>query len=201
MEDKIMTKKKSGFWTFLFSWIPGAGEMYMGFMRMGISLMILFWGIIALAVFFNTEFIIYIDVIVWFYSFFHTHNLNNMPDDEFYALEDDYLFHIQPSQLTSLAMKYRKPLAFLLIFMGVGIIWNNINHILSSIARWFIWSDAVTSFIRYWGNALPQLAAAALIIWLGWRLIQNKKETLSTPPYLADKQVEDKDTVAAAAEK
>ena len=59
MEDKIMTKKKSGFWTFLFSWIPGAGEMYMGFMRMGISLMILFWGIIALAVFFNTEFIIY----------------------------------------------------------------------------------------------------------------------------------------------
>ncbi len=195
-----MTNKKSKFLTFFISLIPGAGEMYLGFYKTGASIMVLFFGGYGIFGYLFRPFICFLPVL-WFYSFFHTHNLNNMPDDEFYALEDDYLFHIQPSQLTSLAMKYRKPLAFLLIFMGVGIIWNNVNHILSSIARWFIWSDAVTSFIRYWGNALPQLAAAALIIWLGWRLIQNKKETLSTPPYLADKQVEDKDTVAAAAEK
>ena len=195
-----MTNKKSKFLTFFISLIPGAGEMYLGFYKTGASIMVLFFGGYGIFGYLFRPFICFLPVL-WFYSFFHTHNLNNMPDDEFYALEDDYLFQIQPSQLTSLAMKYRKPLAFLLIFMGVGIIWNNINHILSSIARWFIWSDAVTSFIRYWGNALPQLAAAALIIWLGWRLIQNKKETLSTPPYLADKQVEDKDTVAAAAEK
>lgn len=195
-----MTNKKSKFLTFFISLIPGAGEMYLGFYKTGASIMVLFFGGYGIFGYLFRPFVCFLPVL-WFYSFFHTHNLNNMPDDEFYALEDDYLFHIQPSQLTSLAMKYRKPLAFLLIFMGVGIIWNNINHILSSIARWFIWSDAVTSFIRYWGNALPQLAAAALIIWLGWRLIQNKKETLSTPPYLADKQVEDKDTVAAAAEK
>ena len=195
-----MTNKKSKFLTFFISLIPGAGEMYLGFYKTGASIMVLFFGGYGIFGYLFRPFVCFLPVL-WFYSFFHTHNLNNMPDDEFYALEDDYLFHIQPSQLTSLAMKYRKPLAFLLIFMGVGIIWNNINHILSSIARWFIWSDAITSFIRYWGNALPQLAAAALIIWLGWRLIQNKKETLSTPPYLADKQVEDKDTVAAAAEK
>lgn len=195
-----MTNKKSKFLTFFISLIPGAGEMYLGFYKTGASIMVLFFGGYGIFGYLFRPFICFLPVL-WFYSFFHTHNLNNMPEDEFYALEDDYLFHIQPSQLTSLAMKYRKPLAFLLIFMGVGIIWNNVNHILSSIARWFIWSDAVTSFIRYWGNALPQLAAAALIIWLGWRLIQNKKETLSTPPYLADKQVEDKDTVAAAAEK
>lgn len=195
-----MTNKKSKFLTFFISLIPGAGEMYLGFYKTGASIMVLFFGGYGIFGYLFRPFICFLPVL-WFYSFFHTHNLNNMPDDEFYALEDDYLFHIQPSQLTSLAMKYRKPLAFLLIFMGVGIIWNNINHILSSIARWFIWSDAVTSFIRYWGNALPQLAAAVLIIWLGWRLIQNKKETLSTPPYLADKQIEDKDTVAAAAEK
>ncbi len=195
-----MTNKKSKFLTFFISLIPGAGEMYLGFYKTGASIMVLFFGGYGIFGYLFRPFICFLPVL-WFYSFFHTHNLNNMPDDEFYALEDDYLFHIQPSQLTSLAMKYRKPLAFLFIFMGVGIIWNNVNHILSSIARWFIWSDAVTSFIRYWGNALPQLAAAVLIIWLGWRLIQNKKETLSTPPYLADKQIEDKDTVAAAAEK
>lgn len=195
-----MTNKKSKFLTFFISLIPGAGEMYLGFYKTGASIMVLFFGGYGIFGYLFRPFICFLPVL-WFYSFFHTHNLNNMPDDEFYALEDDYLFHIQPSQLTSLAMKYRKPLAFLLIFMGVGIIWNKVNHILSSIAHWFIWSDAVTSLIRYWGNALPQLAAAVLIIWLGWRLIQNKKETLSTPPYLADKQIEDKDTVVAAAEK
>ena len=184
-----MTSKKSKFLTFFISLIPGAGEMYLGFYKTGASIMVLFFGGYGIFGYLFRPFVCFLPVL-WFYSFFHTHNLNNMPDDEFYALEDDYLFHIQPSQLTSLAMKYRKPLAFLLIFMGVGIIWNNINHILSSIARWFIWSDAITSFIRYWGNALPQLAAAALIIWLGWRLIQNKKETLSTPPYLVDKETE-----------
>ena len=37
-----MTHKKSSFWRFLFSLIPGAGEMYMGFLKMGTSLMALF---------------------------------------------------------------------------------------------------------------------------------------------------------------
>lgn len=180
--------------------IPGAGEMYLGFYKMGASIMVLFFGGCAVFGYLFQPFLSFLPVL-WFYSFFHTHNLNSLPDDEFYALEDDYLFHIQPSQVSGLAVKYRKPLAFLLIFMGVSIVWDNVCDILSAIARLFIWSDAIMSVIRYWSNALPQLAAAALIIWLGWRLIQNKKETLSTPPYLADKQIEDKDAGVAASEK
>ena len=34
-----MTKKKNGFLAFCFSLIPGAGEMYMGFMKQGASIM------------------------------------------------------------------------------------------------------------------------------------------------------------------
>ena len=44
-----MQKQKRGFWLFIFSLIPGAGEMYMGFKKQGISIMLLFWGSIALA--------------------------------------------------------------------------------------------------------------------------------------------------------
>ena len=44
-----MKKQKHGFWVFIFSLIPGAGEMYMGFKNQGISIMLLFWGSIALA--------------------------------------------------------------------------------------------------------------------------------------------------------
>ena len=44
-----MKKQKHGFWVFIFSLIPGAGEMYMGFKKQGLSIMLLFWGSIALA--------------------------------------------------------------------------------------------------------------------------------------------------------
>ena len=195
-----MTSKKSKFLTFFISLIPGAGEMYLGFYKTGASIMVLFFGSYAIFSYLFRPFLSFLPVL-WFYSFFHTHNLNNTPDEEFYGLEDDYLFHIQPRQLVELAQKYRKPLACLLIFVGVSMIWNNVSHILSSIAHWFIWSDAIMSLVRYWTNAIPQFAAAALIIWIGWHLIRNKKETLITPPYLADKQIENKDTVAAASEK
>ena len=40
-----MKKQKHGFWVFIFSLIPGAGEMYMGFKKQGLSIMLLFWGI------------------------------------------------------------------------------------------------------------------------------------------------------------
>ena len=43
-----MQKQKRGFWLFIFSLIPGAGEMYMGFKKQGISIMFLFWGVFAI---------------------------------------------------------------------------------------------------------------------------------------------------------
>ena len=44
-----MQKQKKGFLLFISSLIPGAGEMYMGFFKQGISIMTLFWAIIAIA--------------------------------------------------------------------------------------------------------------------------------------------------------
>ena len=34
----MKTKKKNRFFTFIFSCMPGAGEMYMGFMNRGVSM-------------------------------------------------------------------------------------------------------------------------------------------------------------------
>ena len=38
-----MSRKKSKGWTFICSLLPGAGEMYMGFMKQGVSIMGLFF--------------------------------------------------------------------------------------------------------------------------------------------------------------
>ena len=44
-----MKKQKRGFINFICSLIPGAGEMNMGFEKQGISIMIVFWGIVSVA--------------------------------------------------------------------------------------------------------------------------------------------------------
>lgn len=44
-----MQRKKSRFWSFIWSFIPGAGDMYLGFMKMGVSLMLAFMVLVAIA--------------------------------------------------------------------------------------------------------------------------------------------------------
>ena len=90
-----MTRKKNGFWTLIFSLIPGAGEMYLGFMKRGVSLMSICLMWIAFCAWTGFEVGLFIVPVIWFYSFFHVHNLNSLPDEEFYQQEDYYmLFHI-----------------------------------------------------------------------------------------------------------
>ena len=86
-----MIRKKNKFFTFIFSFVPGAGQMYMGFMKRGLSLMSYFILIISISVWLNIGPLMLIALIIWFYSFFDTQNLSSTPDDEFYSLEDQYL--------------------------------------------------------------------------------------------------------------
>ena len=87
-----MTNKKNRFFTLVFSCCPGAGEMYLGLYRQGVSLMGLFFGTIALAAWLGfEELIFFICPIVWCYSFFHTHNLRRMTEEEFAAVEDKFI--------------------------------------------------------------------------------------------------------------
>ena len=53
-----MPKQKRGFLLFICSLIPGAGEMYLGFFKQGISIMTLFWAIVAIAGGFSAEFLV-----------------------------------------------------------------------------------------------------------------------------------------------
>ena len=62
----MKAKKKSKFLTFCFSLLPGAAEMYMGFMKMGVSLMSLFFLIIMLGMLMNQGIIVMAGIVVWF---------------------------------------------------------------------------------------------------------------------------------------
>ncbi len=187
-----MTNKKNKLITFFVSLIPGAGEMYLGFYKMGGSIMVLFWGGIMM---FGSLFpaLFYLLPVLWFFSFFHTHNLNSMTDEEFYALEDDYLFHMQPADIRCWTLKNRKLTAFVLIFIGFSILWKHMWSAIWKFSQWLEISSFLFSILHYWVRAIPQLAPAFLIIWIGWKLIRDKKETLGEIPML-DPRTDPRDT-------
>lgn len=64
-----MTRKKNRLITFLWSLIPGAGEMYLGFMKRGACIMGAFWGLLALAGQLQLEIFLLLSPVIWFYSF------------------------------------------------------------------------------------------------------------------------------------
>lgn len=172
-----MIRKKNSFLTFCFSLLPGAGQMYMGFMKRGVCLMSAFFLLIFFSSWLNLGPLMFILPVIWFYSFFDTHNLYALPDDEFYAMEDDYLIDpkIVKDKANILQSKYRNILAITLIIIGFSILWNNMYDALKTILP-----EQVSDFIWRIGHNFPQLAIGVAIIAFGLYLISGKKKDLDT---------------------
>lgn len=171
-----MIKKKNSFFTFIFSLLPGAGHMYMGFMKRGLSLMSCFFLIIFMGIWLNIGPLILISMIVWFYSFFDTHNIRSTPDDEFYTLEDDYILFpefLKENSYRELQKKYRNIIAVALIIIGFTILWNNFFSMFRDILP-----DYLRRFLYSFGHYMPQLVIGFVIILFGIYLIRGKKQEL-----------------------
>ena len=169
-------KKKSGFLTFCFSLIPGAGEMYLGFMKMGLSLMGLFWGVVALTIMLNSGMVFLINIVVWFYSFFHVHNLAGLSDEEFLNTEDEYLFNLDMFFRSDRKNeeKYRKVIAVILIMVGILLLWNGMKNL------WIAYlPEFILRIISRLEHTVPQMIVGIGIIIGGFYMIKGKKEELN----------------------
>ena len=171
-----MQKKKKGLWLFISSLIPGAGEMYMGFKKQGISIMLLFFTLFALGMFTGLDFIIWFTPIIWFYSFYNVHNLKSLPDEEFYSIEDNYVLHLDEftGDITGLLKKHRTVAAGLLILFGISILWRGI----SDIFYWFL-PGPLAGIINNLGYSLPQIIIGAFILIAGIYLLNNKRQSFN----------------------
>lgn len=174
-----MTRKKNKILTFCFSLIPGAGEMYMGFMKLGVSTMTLFFIFFGVASSINLLFLVNLCPVIWFYSFFNVHNINALSDEEFYAMEDYYLFNSydRVKKQFSIFLKHRKLLSYILIFFGVSIIWNLCQNILEFFFYQYF-SDELYYFFNRLTNTLPQTIIGIALVIIGIKLLQDKKSTL-----------------------
>ena len=170
-----MQKQKRGFWLFIFSLIPGAGEMYMGFKKQGISIMFLFWGVFAIGACTGMDWLVFLIPIIWFYSFFNVHNLKSLSEEEFYSIEDSYVLHMDElaGDISSLLKHHGKITAILLIFLGASILWNTLVDFLYMILPGYL-ADVIGRFTYH----LPQLVIAAAIIFAGIYILTRKKDAL-----------------------
>lgn len=170
-------KKKNKFYTFLLSFMPGAAEMYMGFMKKGISLMAVFIASIMVCVYLEAEILAFTSVLIWFYSFFHARNLTACEESVFENLQDDYVWaeFVNERNITVSNPVLRKWAAGILIVFGAVLLWQNMSRMIYNLIpdRWWnVLSPIVSS--------VPEVVVAILIIYIGLRMIQGKKEELES---------------------
>ena len=170
-----MKKQKHGFWVFIFSLIPGAGEMYMGFKKQGISIMLLFWGSIALASITGLGWLAMFLPVIWFYSFFHVHNLKSLSEEEFYSVDDNYVLHMDQfsGNMGKFLQKHRNVTAWILILFGICILWSRFTALL-----YLIVPVELADYAYEICNNLPQIVIAAGIIAAGIYLLTQQKKKL-----------------------
>ncbi|MBQ2800619.1 MAG: hypothetical protein IJF03_04450 [Lachnospiraceae bacterium] len=170
-----MKRKKSRFWSFVLSFLPGCTEMYMGFMKTGISLMALFWGLVAIGTILNIGEVMYLTLIVWFYGFFHANNLAGLSQSEIEAMPDDYLFNVDGLCGTGekLTGSYRKIVSIVLVVLGAGLCIRGVFGMMRGILPQVI-IDMYYVICDY----LPQLIVGVGIIAIGLTMIKGKKQEL-----------------------
>lgn len=170
-----MKKERSKFLTFVFSMLPGAGHMYMGFMKMGLSLMSAFFFLVFLSNFFSMGSLLFVTPLIWFYSFFDCMNKRYSTDEEFLLLEDNYLFSLDELVKIDKGMfkKHSLIAGILLVFTGIYLIWNNI---INSLLGRMNMSDELINLINNVTSIAPQIIIGIVIIVVGAKLIIGKKK-------------------------
>ena len=171
-------QKKSKFFTFMFSFIPGAAEMYMGFMKQGVSLMAIFVVSVGGMGCVNglEYFFIPAAILIWFYGFFHARNLAALPQENFDALEDCCIWEglVEDKSFKLSSPTLRKWAAGILMVIGAVMLWDNFSSIIYNLIPNRYWDELYPVI-----DSIPQVIIAVLIITIGFKLMAGKKEELN----------------------
>lgn len=163
--------KKNGLFTFCFACIPGAGQMYQGYMKRGLSLVTLF-GVVCLFSALLAPLAIFA-CIVAMYSFFDTFNLRAQLL-EGTAPEDDYLVHFEANaQLRRLLQSSHKLAGWALVATGVYALYDNFMRSLT----YALWNDPDWGWLARLLDRLPTLLLCIALIVVGLWLVRGPRIT------------------------
>lgn len=167
--------KKNGILTLLFDCIPGAGQMYQGYMKRGLSLITLFFLCIMAGML--LEPLVLTALIVWMYSFFDTFNLRA----QFIAgtaPADDYLVHFntKDARLTLFFRDSHKLVGWALIALGAMVAYQNIIMRVLGDVMWR-WGQNSPFFraVYLMLDELPEVVVCVALIVCGVWLVRGPK--------------------------
>ena len=164
---------KNGFLTFCCAFIPGAGQMYQGYMKRGLSLILTACLIGMVSSLLNPVMLLL--VVVWMYSFFDTFNLRAQIIADT-APEDDYLVHFDPrdKRLARALLDSHKLVGWLLIAFGALIAYQNLimNTLGDLVYRWGH-SSPVFRALYLVMDSLPDVVVCVVLIVCGVWLVKG----------------------------
>ena len=165
--------KKNLLFTFCFSFIPGAGQMYQGYMKRGVSIMSIAALFFMIAVMLGTPIFIFPFLVIYAYSFFDTFNIRNrIIQNE--PHKDDYVWN--SLELDGIINKLnnkkkQKIIGYILIIFGAYLIFQNILlELIYDLKLYFLYS-IFNTLLHY----LAPIIIAALCIYIGVKLINKSR--------------------------
>ena len=126
-------KRKQGLLFFISSCIPGCGQMHQGYMRRGMSLLTVFCGLFAIAVFLNIGALTVLALPVWLYAFFDSYNLRARLD-EGTAPADALLLGLDQADGEKMALLCRKRHSL----VGWGLVTLGVCILYATAADWVV---------------------------------------------------------------
>ena len=169
--------KKNGILTLLFACIPGAGQMYQGYMKRGLSLITMFCLFIIVGSATGLDALVVGCIVVYMYSFFDTFNLRAQIIAE-NAPADDYLVHInwKDKRMQDFMMDSHKLLGWGLIALGGLVAYENIIMRVFGDVMWR-WgqNNPVFRAIYLMLDELPQIVTCVALIVCGLWLVRGPK--------------------------
>lgn len=157
--------KKNLFFTFCFSFIPGAGQMYQNYMKRGLSIMCLAGILLIFAIMLETVIFVIPFLITMAYSFFDTYNIRNAIGTE-EEIKDEYIF----KGIDIDKVKGNKILGIGILLVGIYLL---INNVLYGIARQLEFETLVSAILII-RTYFPSLIVSAITIGVGSKMISNK---------------------------
>ena len=176
---------KSGLFTFCFGLVPGMGQMYLGYMKRGVSLMLMFTGIIFISALLNIGLLCILLPVVWAYALFDALNLRAQTPEQAEANPDEFMFDPE----CFMGENWSKFVTKRHSLFGWGLIFVGLYSLYSTLVRPLLW-DLYNRFNLVWLRSLlddiPTVVVAVLLIGLGLYLVKGPSKSGSRPEALTE---------------
>lgn len=179
--------KKNAFLTFIFACIPGAGQMYYGYMKRGLSMITFFCLFIMAGTL--VDVLVVGSIIVGMYSFFDTYDLiRHLAAGE--PKDDDLLLPANWDNIRAILPQHNKLLGWGLIGFGIWALYDILisDWLYGALVGYFGYGKAY-DFI----NGIPNVVVGILLVFAGIKLLgmhpaqkPNDPADEALPPYPND---------------